>query len=283
MSGGVSGASAGSVAVVTVVAGRHDHLRLHLAALARQDEHRHVVVAVDDPEAAALATTTGAQVVALAREGGHLPVAAARNAGVHAALAGGADVLVLLDVDCLAGPGLLTAYAEAARADRGTVWCGPVTYLRADQRPYSLDRLTDLDDPHPARPAPAPGEVRDEDRWELFWSLSAALHRDAWERTGGFDEAYVGYGAEDTDLGRRAARAGLALRWLGSARAFHQHHPVESPPVRHLDDLLRNGALFAERWGEWPYPGWLEAFREQGLVEPDGRGGWRRADPGAAA
>lgn len=273
------------VAVVTVVAGRHEHLRHHLALLAQQDlAHHHVVVAVDDAEAAALARGAGATVLEAPRHHGHLPIAAARNAGVRAGLAAGADVLVLLDVDCLAGPGLLTAYAKACRRDPGTVWSGPVTYLTAHQRPYPTraDRLVALDAPHPGRPAPAPGDEVDEVRWELFWSLSAALHRDAWARTGGFDEAYVGYGGEDTDLGRRAERAGLRLRWLGSARAFHQHHRVESPPVGHLHDLLRNGALFAERWGDWPFAGWFAAFERRGLVVRDGRGGWAPAAPAGA-
>jgi hypothetical protein len=47
--------------------------------------------------------------------------------------------------------------------------------------------------------------------------------------------------------------------------------------VRHLDDILRNGALFAERWGWWPMQGWLDEFQSMGLVRSDGRGGYRRA------
>jgi len=54
----------------------------------------------------------------------------------------------------------------------------------------------------------------------------------------------------------------LGLGWVGGARAYHQHHPVSSPPVEHLDDILRNGRLFHERWGEWPMTGWLEVVLE---------------------
>ena len=68
------------------------------------------------------------------------------------------------------------------------------------------------------------------------------------------------------------------MAWVGSARAHHQHHEVEDPPLRHLDAILRNGALFAERWGRWPMAGWLDAFVDRGLVERTPGGGYRRAD-----
>jgi GT2 family glycosyltransferase len=197
-------------------------------------------------------------------------VAAARNRGARRALEQGADVLVFLDVDCLVAPGTLGAYDDAVRERPDVVWCGPVTYLRAADRPYPLHDLSPLDAPHPVRPAPAPGERLLDDRWELFWSLSFAVSAQAWERTGGFDEAYTGYGAEDTDLGQRARAAGLALGWLGDARAYHQHHPTQDPPVQHLADILRNGRLFRDRWGWWPMQGWLTGFERLGLVEQVG-------------
>ena len=86
----------------------------------------------------------------------------------------------------------------------------------------------------------------------------------------------MGYGGEDTDFGRTALAAGVGLGWVGAARAFHQHHPVSSPPVEHLDAILRNGRLYHRRWGRWPMTGWLEAFEEQGLVRRDGNDRVRR-------
>ena len=63
----------------------------------------------------------------------------------------------------------------------------------------------------------------------------------------------------------------LELGWLGTARAYHQHHPVEKPPVRHLEAILRNGRVFRDRWGHWPMTGWLADFERLGLVtERDG-------------
>ncbi|GAB3990593.1 glycosyltransferase family 2 protein [Nocardioides marmoraquaticus] len=263
------------LAVVTVAHGRHDHLRRQQESLRRSVRlpDVRVVVAMDDPDL----VLDDAEVVHLpARPDRRLPLAAARNAGVRAATDRGADVLVLLDVDCLVAPPTLAAYDAAVREAAGTLWSGPVTYLRADDRPYPLDALDRLDAPHPARPAPAPGRRETGGDWSLFWSLSFAVSADGWAAAGGFDEAYAGYGGEDTDFAQRARAAGLELGWDGGARAYHQHHPTSSPPVQHLDDVLRNGAVFAERWGWWPMTGWLHDFERLGLVR-------RRGDTWVAA
>jgi N-acetylglucosaminyl-diphospho-decaprenol L-rhamnosyltransferase len=134
--------------------------------------------------------------------------------------------------------------------------------------------------PHPARPAPAPGDLLRADDLRLFWSLSFATDAATWSRIGGFDEAYDGYGGEDTDLGQRAAAAGAVMWWVGGARAYHQWHPVSDPPVEHLEDVVRNANLFHARWGWFPMHGWLTAFAERGLAVLDEDGpAWRVRPP----
>jgi GT2 family glycosyltransferase len=259
--------------VVTIAHGRHAHLAAQHRSLARGSRlpDHYVVVAMDDDaihehREGALAN----RVVRLGRAGGDaLPLAAARNTGVRTALDDGAEVVVLLDVDCLAGAALVAAYADVVASRPQWIWSGPTTYLPPpppEGYPADPAGLADWDDPHPARPRPRPGELAHTTDPDLFWSLSFAVHRDTWTRTGGFCEDYTGYGGEDTDFARTALAAGVGLGWVGSARAYHQHHPVSSPPVEHLDDILRNCHLFHERWGEWPMRGWLEKFEEQGLV-----------------
>lgn len=267
-------------AVVTVAHGRHDHLTRQRASLTRSTRppDEHVVVAVDDP-VLARDRRTSASIPTTPRG---LPLAAARNLGARVALEHGADVLVFLDVDCLASPELVDAYARAVDSDPDTVWSGPVTYLDppgADG--YALDRLVELDAPHPARPAPPVGQRVGGADADLFWSLSFALSASAWSRTGGFCEDYVGYGGEDTDFGRLIGAAGLDLGWDGSARAFHQWHPVSRPPVEHLVDVVRNAELFRDRWGEVPMAGWLDAFAEMGLAQVGDDGRWRALAAGA--
>ena len=262
------------VVVVTIAAGRHTHLltqRAHLRAAAHPP--RHVVVAMGDPAIRGLlAGDDQVEVVDLSPTGDHLPLARARNTGVAHAIAAGAELVVLLDVDCLPGPTLLERYAAAAGelADVPALLCGPVTYLPAHAGAPAPQRLADWTRPHPARPAPEPGRLHRDGDHRLFWSLSFALTPATWERIGGFCTEYDGYGGEDTDFGMLARRAGVELVWVGGADAYHQHHPVSSPPVEHLADILRNAARFHDRWGWWPMQGWLDAFAERGLARYDG-------------
>ena len=263
-----------SIAVVTIVHGRAAHLARQREGLRRSTRvpDLHVVVAMDDPSVEVPdGLPFGTTVVGVPRgEGGLLPLALARNVGARTAIEAGATLLVFLDVDCIPAPGLVAAYATAAAdpSAEDDLLCGPVAYLPpAPEGGYDLDLLDDLAEPHPARPAPAPGEVRrDPAGHDLFWSLSFAVTPSTWRVVGGFDERYEGYGAEDTDFARRAARAGRSLAWVGSARSSHQHHPVSSPPVEHVADIVRNAGIFHDTWGQWPMRGWLDAFEERGLV-----------------
>ncbi|WP_443209882.1 glycosyltransferase family 2 protein [Rhodococcus rhodochrous] len=260
-----------TVSVVTVAASRSTHLRRQLDGLARSTRtpDEHIVVAMGDPEVAEVVAAAGssARVVEMDVDSAKLPVGEARNLGARRA---SSDLLVFLDVDCIPAPDLIERYAEAAGRHPAALLNGPVTYLsEPDTGGYDLDRLGDSIDPHPARPFPSSGEIVLDDRHELFWSLSFAARSLVWDRIGGFCTAYSGYGGEDTDFGQKAARAGVPMAWVGGAHAFHQYHPVSSPPVEHLDDILTNAALFQQRWGWWPMRGWLDEFERLGLVHYD--------------
>ncbi|MFK5688116.1 glycosyltransferase family 2 protein [Ornithinimicrobium sp. LYQ92] len=256
------------VGVVTVAHGRHAHLREQRRVLTRVAPGvRHLVVAIDDEEISAVAGP-GADVLHLPTDPRGLPLARARNLGVSTAIEAGCALVVLLDVDCVPAPGAVEAYVAAAARAPGSLLAGPVTYLPEGRDvPQDPQDLLALSDPHPSRPAPPAGEVVTGGDHRLFWSLSAALDVATWTRIGGFDEDYVGYGAEDTDFGSRARARGVDLVWVGGAEAFHQHHPVSRPPVEHLEDIVRNATLFHRRWGHWPMSGWLEEFARRGLVD----------------
>ncbi|TXR57612.1 glycosyltransferase family 2 protein [Quadrisphaera setariae] len=282
-----------ATAVLTIVAGRHDHLRGQLHGLAAQTSPPalHVVASMGDPRVrsvldevpAAAATRRVVVDVAVPEHGegaGELPLARARNAAAAEAAAHGAELLVLLDVDCVPSPDLVATYQRAAasqevRAAAGpSLLCGPVAYLPPHVRvtgPRDLAALPGAAPPHAARPAPADGRVvlAGEDQWWLFWSLSFAVTAHDWQRFGGFCEEYRGYGGEDTDVAATVRDLGGALFWVGGAHAHHQHHPVSSPPVQHLAAIVRNGAVFRRRWGWWPMTGWLERFQADGLVDYD--------------
>jgi hypothetical protein len=257
-------------ALITIASGRSSHLAAQAAAVARSTlaPDAYVVVAMGDPALAHVVPQ--ADLVHVPRVAGALPLAAARNAGVARARERGAELLVLLDVDCLPEKGMLGRYAEVA-GQRSGVLCGPVGYL--PPRPpqgYPLSGLRELATPHPARPVPGDDEVLPAHDPDLFWSLSFAVPADAWDTIGGFCEDFYGYGGEDTDFGHAAARAGVPMWWVGGAWAFHQDHGASGPPVQHLDDIVRNAGVFRDRWGWEPMSGWLQEFSRRGLIERDG-------------
>lgn len=279
-------------ALITIAHGRHDHLRRQqqMIGLSRSPIDDRVLVAIGDPDLAEVAAVHpvgchDATIVDVQADPAGLPLAAARNAGAVAALRRGAELLIFLDVDCLPDPAMVGSYRQAAHHAElaGSLLCGPVAYL--PQPPvggYDLHRLREHP-PHPARPTPKPGSWQVDGDPRLFWSLSFAVTARTWERVGGFEESYLGYGAEDTDFAFTARRNEVGLTWVGDALAFHQWHPTVTPPTHHLDDILRNGALFAHRWGRWPMEGWLSGFASQGLIEWDETAQtWRRCAGGAA-
>jgi GT2 family glycosyltransferase len=265
--------------VVTIVSGRHEHLRRQHAGLAASTlaPHDHIVVGMGDPLDDWAPAAPRPTIVHLDAPG-PLPLAAARNLGAHRAIEGGAELVVFLDVDCIPAPQMLARYADAAAAHPLTVLTGAVGYLPAHTDYARPERFAEVAHVHGFRPRPVAGVV-EPGRHELFWSLSFAVTPETWRRLGGFHEGYTGYGAEDTDLGMTARDAGIPVAWVGGAEAFHQYHETHDPPVQHLHDILRNGGEFARRWGFWPMRGWLDEFAARGLVHLDPRTGDYSAAP----
>ena len=261
----------GTVAVVTIAHGRLRHLERQHASLAASTSPPdvHVVVAMDDPtlERWRPGGAPAPRVSARPTDARGLPLAAARNSGFARAIDAGADVVIGLDVDCLVGPHTVAAYRDAVRdgARRPVVRTGHLPAGGRRATAASSD-LVALDDPHPARPAPDPASARSAGTPTSSGPCRSPRTRAAWSAVGGFCEEYAGYGGEDTDLAQLWTASGRPLGWVGDARAYHQHHATEEPPVQHLDDILRNGAIFARRWGRWPMEGWLAEFERMGLV-----------------
>ena len=246
-----------AICVITLAdANRRDHLTHQVNLMPMGVDH--VTVALADADVLTKAVPKS-HVVA-----GPANLAAARNLGARTAIERGAEVLVFLDADCLASDALVPRYVSALKQCPDAVVAGPVTYLAEGQM-----RVTDPD-PHPARPNPAPGELVDAENYALFWSLSFALTAETWRRIerefGGFDSAYEGYGGEDTDFARELERHRIPLVWVGGAHAFHQWHPVSSPPWEHIEDIVANANRFHAKWGQFPMEGWLEAFEAEGGV-----------------
>lgn len=252
-----------TVSVLTLVRGRAAHLANLIAGLDRQTRAPDELVIAymqDAPHAGLSATRFPIREVLVS--GDPMPLAAARNRAADAATG---DELIFLDVDCIPAPGLVARYT----ATPGGIRLGEVLYLPADATAGALDfdRLDALGRRHPAKPALAADEIRPTPDYGELWGLSFAIGAADWAKAGGMDERYAGYGAEETDFAARLERAGIAMCWIGGARAYHQHHAVHIPPYQHFDHIVRNASLFHATWGRWCMDYWLDQFAERGLIE----------------
>ena len=262
------------ISVCTLAHGRQDHLRRLVEGLnASQRVPAELVVAVMQDEPYDL-PETGFPIRQVMLGGAQICLAHARNTAASEA---SGELLVFLDVDCIPSPSLIDDYATAAAFNDG-VLMGEVGYLPkgATEAGIDFERFENLAVKHSERAGPPPGMVGHCGDYRCFWSLNFALGKSTFDALDGFDPRYVGYGGEDTDFGRKIFAGGEALWWVRGAKAYHQYHPHHMPPVHHLDSVLANAQVFADKWGEPTMQHWLRAFRLMGLVEPDGNGGWTK-------
>ena len=256
-----------SATVITLNKGRDDHLGRLLEGLSR-GVHPAECIVVEMGSAPAPLLDPGFPVrrVDLASEG--LPLARARNAGRHAARTAN---LIFLDVDCLPSADLVASLDSDLDAADGLICC-EVRYLPAGAvtEGWTEDGLRSAGLTHPVRHFPKNGLTRT-DNPGLFWSLAFGVRATTFDRLGGFDESFDGYGAEDTDLAFRADAAGIPILFSARGGAYHQFHQAYDPPLQHFADIVRNARRFHARHGIWPMDGWLDAFARMGLSTERGK------------
>ena len=255
-----------TVSALTIARGRAAHLTNVVLGLARQSRlPDELVVGVMQDELYELPDAPFPIRQIRVQTGDELPLAEARNAVAKAATG---DVLAFLDVDCIPARGLIADYAAHARPGEGLMM-GEVMYLPAGatEGGWRYEGFEAVAVRHSDRQGPPADGRRACDDYRCFWSLNFAMHHDDWAASGGFDEAFVGYGAEDTDFGRTLTDRGIPIWWIRGARVYHQHHSHCMPPIHHLRSILRNAEVFAAKWGHRTMEHWLHAFRMMGLIE----------------
>ena len=259
-----------SISLLTIVKGRRAHLDNLLRgvrALTRVPSEV-IIVHMNEPAATDLADA-GCPVrqFTVESEGHNLPLALARN---RAARAASGELLVFLDVACIPAPNFLADLSNCIISTKGLVM-GTVHYLPAGsaRQDWQYRELERLAVPHPRRPQVPPGACVSSQDYHLFWSLCFGLGRETFQRIGGFDENFVGYGGEDTDFAFAARQTDVPF-YLADARCFHQYHATYSPPYNHLEDIVVNAKAFREKWERWPMEGWLAAFQDSGHVAWEG-------------
>ena len=266
-----------SLSALTMVRNRQAHLDRLVEGLTLSASPPDELIVIDMSDAPVTLPPLSFPVRVERLAGDALPLAAARN--LAAALASG-DNLLFLDVDCIVSSSVCSRM-QALLAEHDAVVCPEVLYLPAGAvrpGPLSETGLRAAGRPHPVRRFPQEGESLERNPG-LFWSLAFALRRSTFHRLGGFDETYVGYGAEDTDLGFRITREGLPLLFAGGAPVFHQHHEGYDPPLQHFRALIANAKRFHAAWSVWPMDGWLRAMADIGLIDWSSDGLTIRRDP----
>jgi hypothetical protein len=249
--------------VITLVHGRELHLRNLIRGLEQSTETLEGlwVVFMNQAPLALHSASFPIHPLQIDEPGGALPLARARNA-LSGLVAGD---WVFLDVDCIPAPGLIAAYRQALASWPEALHLGEVRYLPqgAAAPGWTAASLLRQAVEHPLAQYRVPAEQPMPHH--LFWSLNFACTAATFERIGGFDEGYVGYGGEDTDFAFRARAQGVIQR-CAAALAFHQYHPSYAPPLNHLEAIVANAQRFYQQWRVWPMEGWLAEFAERGLV-----------------
>ncbi|MCE7065162.1 glycosyltransferase family 2 protein [Dyadobacter sp. CY326] len=189
-----------------------------------------------------------------------LPLAAARNTGIAAAKT---DNVILIDVDCIVSPTLFANMLTALEVEN-IITAYPL-YLPVLPDTGNYDELKNKAVTHPGRERIPVGEPVEH---LLFWSLIFAIQKQTFEKIGGFDESFIGYGAEDTDFAMMFHKADIKLIFVHD-HVLHQYHDKHDPPVNHFHSIIENAMRYREKWNVLPMQRWLKAFEEMGLIKID--------------
>lgn len=186
-----------------------------------------------------------------------LPLAKARNVGFQNT---SFENIVFLDVDCICSPTLLENLL--AHTTDNTITSAYARYLpymplNGDYRLIAPDALT-----HPKR---AVLEAFKPLPHKKFWSLVFALKRYSFKEIGGFDEAFTGYGGEDTDFAERFNALGFTFV-LVKDEVLHQYHLKYTPPLNYICEIVHNANRFFSKHNYFPMYSWLQHFCDRGFV-----------------
>jgi glycosyltransferase involved in cell wall biosynthesis len=192
---------------------------------------------------------------------------AARVRNLGASKAKG-DYLVFIDGDCLCRPDFIRAHGQLA--ERGWFVSGrrvllhpePTARILRDQHP--VHRMPDELAGAKGRALMKKSHLRRLNTWPLgplrkarphdfrpIQSFNLGVWREDFMAVGGFDESFVGYGYEDTDLAFRLFRSGLRVKqgFLASAvlHLHHQQRPLPGDPEQRFAELRGETHRMARR------------------------------------
>lgn len=155
--------------------------------------------------------------------------AAARNAGIAKATG---ELVVMVDADQVVGPRFVAEHVRYHRLRDDLVVVGPRPDLGDGE--FDVDRLA-REFTFDALPAIAWGDPRVRllaelsgnlngltTCWHHMFTCNVSVRLRHLRAVGGFDEAFLGWGLEDSELGYRLRQRGMAFAFNAAAVAYHQ-------------------------------------------------------------
>jgi hypothetical protein len=194
--------------------------------------------------------------------------AGGNNAGLAAALASGADAVMLLNNDTGADPALCERLILALEQDPTAGAAAPLIYFAAPSQRiwYAGGRCVPAlaHSSHRGLRRLDRGQFRAVEETGYLTGCCLLATRAAWERVGPLDERYFIY-AEDADWCLRARAAGLRLLFVPTARLWHKVSTSSGAdsPWKVYHRLRANLALFARHARGIGRLTWLPCFLAQ--------------------
>lgn len=212
-----------------------------------------------------------------------------RNRNLGAAKASH-ELLIFLDVDCMVSTAFIERLTEKLKLHSAALLMAQPLYLTrpltddeslqlqqgdfgntklnalAVTNPYRHNLVNQADELASNMAISPQNTIELTQDYGAFWSLCFAISQTQFQRIGGFDTHYVGYGAEDTDLAFMA-RALYIEFYLTADVVYHQQHSVSRPPLNHLSSIVINANRFYDKWQHWPMGGWLKSFAEIQIID----------------
>ena len=174
--------------------------------------------------------------------GPHGGPAAARNRGLAHAQG---RLVLFLDDDVVAAPGLLAEHRRRHEAQRGIAVLGRVAWAPAPPPTPFMRFLA------PRGPLFHYHTIRDPEavRFTHFYTLNLSLER-RWFEMERFDEAFPIAAFEDLELGYRLCRRGLRIVFEPSALAYHDHPYTPEDFWRRMEAAGASAAILLDKHPE---------------------------------